>query len=501
MQGHRDLPMNPRRNHGTRAAILPLVAAALGTFIAALEPAPSAPKATVLEAAAALGTFIAAQEPAPSALGLALLDAAPAPIYSADPNDSWNRIFYFLFSRRVETRLTDQFPEGAPFVDGVSTRTFERDETGDRAIDPLYPSHFVITGSRLVLTEPAYSGFRKALQDALDENAPRSTVARALMQSDLWSAHDTLFFPFLPADEKELGDHRLAALDLISRLIRKIALTADEIKSLPNNYADAVRALSLPDVFAQQSGWIEILWFHPRAHDLFAGYRRTSRVFVKLAARQPNLQKFLDGMPDRAESDPIGGLDGVALVTQLMLIDSKGKVEPTTLTSEVQFRIFKPATAASFHSNDGTFKMADGTFERASLQVCEISRKLFVRDLQSGGLILKDENSPAYNGSYGFAEGARNGSGGPGAPIQIDPPLQVTLRARCAFCHGDTLTQLNTFAIARPPHARDTPPVRRLDPAENAAADFVIAEKEKERSFAALRAYFALGASSASTRH
>jgi hypothetical protein len=43
--------------------------------------------------------------------------------------------------------------------------------------------------------------------------------------------------------------------------------------------------------------------------------------------------------------------------------------------------------------------------------------------------------------------------------------------------------------------------VRRLDPAENAAADFVIAEKEKERSFAALRAYFAPGASSASTRH
>jgi hypothetical protein len=473
MRKYRDSLMNPRRNSGTRAAIPLLLAAALGSFLAAQEPAPIPPKA-------------------------ALLDSAPEPIYSADPSDPWNRIFYFLFSRRIETRLTDQFPEGAPFVDGISTRTFERNETGDRAIDPLYPSRFVITGSRLVLTEPAYSAFRKSLQDALDEDAPRSLVARALMQSDLWGAHDIFFFPFLPADEKELGARRLAALDLISRLMRKIALTPDEIKSLPNNYAGAVRPDSLPNVFIKPSSWVEVLWFHPRLHDDVAGFRRAVRVFLELAHPQPDLQSFLDGMPDRAESDPINGLDGVALVTQLLLIDSKGKLEPTTLTSEVQFRIFKPATAASFHLNDGTFKMADGTYQRASLQVCEISRKLFVRDPQSGGLVSEDENSPAYNGRYGFAEGEQTGQSGPNSPIVIEPPLQVTLRARCAFCHGDTLTQLNTFAMVRPPHP---PPVRQLDPAGNEAAKFVIAEKQKQKDFAALRAYFAAGASSASTRH
>src|SRR5580704_7047264 len=175
--------------------------------------------------AALAGSYVVAQEATYGPPKATLLGSAPQPIYSSDPNDAWNRIFYFLFSRRVEIRLSDLFPEGAPFVDGISTRLFERDEIGDRAIDPLYPSHFVNIGNRLVLADPAYSDFEKALQDALNEKAQRPVIARALMQNDLWGAHDILFYPFLPEDEKELGQRRLATLDLISRLIWKIALT------------------------------------------------------------------------------------------------------------------------------------------------------------------------------------------------------------------------------------------------------------------------------------
>src|SRR6266700_6620934 len=65
----------------------------------------------------------------------------PRLIYSNDPADPWNRIFHSLFTRTVRTRLSDNFPEGAPFTrlrDGgisgssVSTNTFERSENGDR---------------------------------------------------------------------------------------------------------------------------------------------------------------------------------------------------------------------------------------------------------------------------------------------------------------------------------------------------------------------------------
>ncbi len=127
----------------------------------------------LLTALAASYSYSATQELAQSPPKAARFASAPEPIYASGSNDLWNRIFYFLFSHRIETRLSDLFPEGAPFVDGISTRLFERDEIGDRAIDPLYPSN---TGSRLVLTDPASANFRKALQEALDENEERSVI-------------------------------------------------------------------------------------------------------------------------------------------------------------------------------------------------------------------------------------------------------------------------------------------------------------------------------------
>src|SRR5580700_4670426 len=62
----------------------------------------------------------------------------PQAVYASDAQDSWNRIFYCLFTRTVTFRLTEDFPEGAPFRTAhfasfpgfpalrVSDRTFER---------------------------------------------------------------------------------------------------------------------------------------------------------------------------------------------------------------------------------------------------------------------------------------------------------------------------------------------------------------------------------------
>ena len=126
--------------------------------------------------------------------------------------------------------------------------------------------------------------------------------------------------------------------------------------------------------------------------------------------------------------------------------------------------------------------MMDGTFERARLQVCEISRKLFLQDPASGGLVPEDDNSLAYAGHYSFAEGE---------PVEqgVTSPVQVTLRARCTFCHGDGLTQLMTFAIVRAPHSHP-PPVKQLNSSEHETAKLAIEQKEKLKEFQALLAYF-----------
>jgi hypothetical protein len=407
------------------------------------------------------------------------LPGSPEPIYSPDPNDPWNRIFYFLFSRRMEVRLSDEFPEGAPFrkedVDVtigrrlLSTRTFDRTEVGDRPIDPFYPSSHDATGPRMVLGDSIYPEFRRALQDALTDKAPRTPLARALMQSDLWAAHDLLFAPFLPGDEKLLGARRLEAVDLLARLVRKTALTREEINSLPGNYPAAMQQHAIPDLFRKESGWIEVQWFRTRTHDGAAGFRRVSRIFVKPAHPTSDLHRFLATMTGHPDN-PDGVLDGVALVMQLLVIDTQGNVRPTTIASDVQIRLYEKAN--------------QGTFTKTSLKVCELSRKLLLRVPGSGGLISEDENSPVYFGGYEFASGGFEFTSG---EFRVGPPIQIRLRTRCSFCHGKSLKQVLTFSIALPPHA---PSLRQLDPAAHEEADFDIEQKKKEKDYQALRDYF-----------
>src|SRR5262245_43951176 len=97
----------------------------------------------------------------------------PQSVYSPDPNDPWNRIFYHLFTRTVSYRLTDESREGAPFVKievmgfpqglAVSSRLFQRLEIGDRAIEPFYPSFITAAGLREGLGETHFSQLKQSL--------------------------------------------------------------------------------------------------------------------------------------------------------------------------------------------------------------------------------------------------------------------------------------------------------------------------------------------------
>lgn len=95
-------------------------------------------------------------------------------------------------------------------------------------------------------------------------------------------------------------------------------------------------------MFKPDSDWIEIQWLPDRLHDDASGYRRITRVFIKPAVRQRDKQRFLDALRD-AGGIP-AGLGGVALVTQLVLINSRGVLAPARLVSEIQVRSFAKET-------------------------------------------------------------------------------------------------------------------------------------------------------------
>jgi hypothetical protein len=404
----------------------------------------------------------------------ALAKQEAQPIYAADPRDSWNRIFYLLFTRSIKFRLTGDFKHEGPFVQvgtmgnpglPITSQIFERIESGDRAIDPLYPNFLSAKGAESVLLDPQFSQLDQALRDALGESTVRPPLHRALMQADAWAAYDIL------SRIRETNSHRERAQEFMESLrqfILKLALTTEEIAALPHNYSTSQSEQGLPDLFDKNSGWIEVEWLLYRSHDDGADHRRAARVFLKPATTS---QKFLADVNATLEqrkyplTDP---LDGAALVTEDLLIDSHGHAVPSPLTYEVQLRTFV---------KDGQVK-----FKETVVAQYELSRKLLLANPSSNGFIRLGANDPAYLPSSGndftFASptiGERS----------RDFPILGYLHRRCASCHGPDVTSVFTFMM-HDDQRRSPPPVRQLRPTDDMHAAYVATEKMKQLNFKSL---------------
>ena len=397
----------------------------------------------------------------------------PQSVYARNANDPWNRIFESLFSRSVTFRYSADFPQGAPLGatsvgaaaaarDLQLSTAFERFESGDRAIDPLYrvdprpPSPY--HSAQPLLDEPLYTRFKDALRDAQNDRTGRSPLARALMQSDLWSAFDIL--DAYPADR--FSEQPDVPLGMLAQLIKKVALTPSEVDALPDNFSLSVRKYGLPDIFRPSSGWLEVQWFTHRDHDEAASFRRVSRVFVKPAPPTGgDTQEFLDSLRGYG-NNPVPVLDGVAIVNQLLLIDNRGNLRPSAITTDAEFRFFP--------------KASDGTPNPTEIQQYELSRRLILKNGAAAGFVVEGNDAPAYL---------------PGAGNDLrfaSTPMLVKLRTRCAACHGSDLNLVLTFASHIAP-TRSTTHVKQLDPASHAEADFVMSQKVNQQNWKDLLDY------------
>ena len=397
-------------------------------------------------------------------------------IYAGDPNDSWNRIFSYLFTRKITVKLSDQFSEGAPFVRPapdalmaapglrVSTRTFERVESGDRAIEPLYPSFLSSDGARYLAQEPQFSALKQALQEALTERSARPAIARALMQADVWAAYDILYRAQAAHSDRDFPGRKTELLSLFAKLVKKLALTRNEIQNLPANYSLAAARLGLPDLFSSETGWIEIELLPDRLHDSSSDYRRAARVFVKPRTMNVSAPQLVESLKDN--QGVVQKLDAVALVVQDLLIDDTGAIVPSPIFRDFQIR--------RFHIDPA------GQLVKPEVEQCELSRRSFLTDPRSGGFVRHDENAPDYLSSagndYGFA-----------TPLLDERrvPLQVHLRTRCSQCHGENATTLMTFSVH---DFGGLPPVKILDARKDERAVYVAAHKQSREDLRSLLA-------------
>lgn len=420
-----------------------------------------------------------------------LARGAPQAIYGSDTKDAWNQVFFLLFTRTIPSRI---MADGAPvFPAGddrlaLSGRRVTRIESGDRAIDPLYPSWLWMSSTAYdfepgrpwrILTEPRYSQLVAALEGVRRTASLRPPLARALMQADLWSTFDMLHSPTLlrgfpsTPDSDEREKKAQALLPLIAGTMRALALSREEIARLPDNYAAAATALKLPDLFGNASGWVEIRWLEHRMHDVAAGYRRATRVFVQPASRPDDATEpapapaFLDQFRDR-RGDGGESLHSVALLIQLLLVASDGTVVPSRITYEAQFR--------------GAAARASGT----EIPQYELSRRRLLSSSAPGGLVGFAADMPAYlpmgGNDFSFA-----------TPPRLDgEPVVAPLAARCTLCHSagpGAVGRLMTFAMHKKP-GQPPPPVARLVSTHHVHPGDVAERKMQQEDFKSLRQHW-----------
>ncbi|MGA2075542.1 MAG: hypothetical protein ABSH52_18790 [Terriglobia bacterium] len=404
-------------------------------------------------------------------LFLAVLQETPAPrsdleksgsastIYDPDPNHIWNRLYDVLLIRRDQT--------GAAY--------------GVDALDPLlwWRTEHSLAGSSNQNAQSILDEFLRTH----GENEIRDPIKMALFQHNLWAVFDWSAIMG--------GDHAAERRELQIRLaevLRRLALTSDEIKSLPDNYTQAAasgafareydptnrdRTFLPPDLLQPRGPWVCIKGDpEPVALTHVGAVSGRSRflVFVRLPqGRQATLDYFhalwkvpepwvaSEFLASRSSSNPnlaqfpVG--TQVAILRQMMLLDSSGSLVPTRITESVQIRVYRAITARHDQNNisiDWPAARVDQDFYEVRLS----QAKLFAG--QAGGLkaIAPDETEfPVFQtqGHDVFEDSAKE-------HVPLEKPRGRILD-RCVACHSAPgINSLQTLRQLLKPHEAQLDP-------------------------------------------
>ena len=216
------------------------------------------------------------------------------------------------------------------------------------------------------------------------EKLVNDPLKRAILQRDLWAVFDWTAEPGADpagAHLRRASSPRRTLQLRLARTIQRLALTPDQIKALPDNYAAASSSRAFaenhdpdhpdrpflpPDLLQTRGPWVEVEIDNgstataPRhVHDF--GARSAFRVFLRLpdgreatiayfdklrdfprpwlVAREPDRQQDTLVLNSELPQFPAG--TRTALIRQMLLVDTDGRIAATRLTEDVQIRVFR----------------------------------------------------------------------------------------------------------------------------------------------------------------
>ena len=385
----------------------------------------------------------------------------PAPVYSTDPRDPWNRLFHLLYARKLRAQFSTPENAKAPW------RSVTRLEGGD------LPEFFFPPDAGYLVEEPRRSRLRSLLEaEVSSPTLPgRSPETRILFQQDLWNRFDAL--------------HALASTDsravplkqLLARLMAKVALTNDELTGIRPSFAEAFQerpGLLDPRLFEAESGWSELisdsgleLGGGTTMHARRAGWRLVFRRFVRVAPEAGGERCLTEhvttthgrarGPSEPAAEGPCGwkglpsGTTALLLETPLAL-SADGELHPVALLLAAQVRVVSPG---------GAFTVLHAPRLAVSASPRRVGLEAF------GEEDLVPQMSSVFPRSDGH-------------------PL-VRVRESCVLCHGPDGGQLGTDSLQRPPR------IELLAPTNTVEEDRVLGAKRESKSFRALLRFFRKG--------
>jgi hypothetical protein len=282
--------------------------------------------------------------------------AAQSAPFDPDPQHLWNRLERQLYAPAAPDR---PIPLGV-----IEPRSLLEGESHRQA---------------LALLDELLKGGDLAIKDPLK---------RAILQHDLWGVfgvttgparevlHETPEGRLLhtgrfqdPGDRNE--DHRAPRRELQKRLVqamRRLALSAEEIDTLPDNLANAVRSGAFPteydakhwersvlpaDLLAADGPWVAVAnSTQPEAmpapmHLAENRGRAVFRAFLTVPEGRKPAETYVNKLGEgKLEQLPEGAR--TALLEQILLIDRDGRLRQSPLTRSVQFRVYPHGGA-----NDG----------------------------------------------------------------------------------------------------------------------------------------------------
>jgi hypothetical protein len=276
-----------------------------------------------------------------SAVWCAEQEAPSGGPYDADPGHPWNRLHDVLFMRTAPT--------------GERYGAFE--------LDPLFWEN-----TRYLLTSPSREKALQVLDGFLRTHAERlihDPLKRALMQRDLWALFDWSADPRNRSDAEARG----ALQRRLAKLIRRLALSSEEIEQLPGNLSadPALASAGLRGLSQSDGDWVLVGRpgdFAAPEHRAAFGGRSVFLVFVQFpGGREPALQYLKDlseftpalvyphdippalaalGYPRRLVTNdqtvqfPAG--TQWALVRRMCLIDKLGNIRMSPVVESIQVR-------------------------------------------------------------------------------------------------------------------------------------------------------------------